>query len=320
MLFIYIAVFIISFVILILSSGWLINSLVKLAKFLGWKEFVVAFFTMALAGAVPNFSVGLSSIIHQIPQLSFSEIVGGNITDLTVAIALAALISKKGLTLASRTVQGSAIFTLVAAILPLLLIADGLLSRTDGLILILAFVIYIYWLFRKEDRFSKPYNRIKKPLTFKTAFQNIGILLGSIILLLLAAEGIVKSATFFSVCLNCPLILIGTLIVGLGNAMPEILFSIQAARRENDWLVVGNVMGSIIIPVTLVLGFVSFLAPIKIADFSPFAIGRFFLIVAAICFLIFLRTGQKITRREGFYLLIIYLLFVLTEIVVGFLG
>jgi cation:H+ antiporter len=313
MIFLYLIVFVVSFIVLILSSNWLIGALIKLAKFLGWKEFVVAFFTMALAGAIPNLSIGLSSVVHRVPQLSFAEIVGGNIVDLTVAIALAALISKKGLALASRTVQGSAIFTLIIAVLPLLLIADGILSQTDGLILILAFIIYIYWLFKKEDRFSKPYNRIKKSLTFKTAFQNIGILIGSIALLLLAAEGIVQSATFFSNNLDYSLVLIGTLIVGLGNAMPEILFGIQAARRRNDWLVVGNVMGSVIIPATLVLGLVAFLCPIKIADFSPFAIGRVFLIMAAICFLFFLRTGQKVTKKEAVSLLFIYLLFVLAE-------
>ncbi len=310
----YIVIFIISFFLLILSSNWLIKALIKLAKFLGWKEFVVAFFTMALAGAVPNLSIGLSSVIHKVPQLSFSEIVGGNIIDLTLAVALAALISKGGLTLASRTVQGSAVFTILAAVLPLFLIFDGTLSSIDGLLLILAFIIYIFWLFRKEDRFSKVYNKIKEPLGFKTAFKNIGLLIGAVVALLLAAEGIVRSATFFSITLNLPLILIGSLVVGLGNALPEIIFSIQAARKGNDWLVAGNLMGSVVIPATLVLGLVAFLRPIEIADFSPYAIGRFFLIAAAVFFLLFLRTGRKITRKEAVFLLIIYLVFVLAEI------
>jgi len=310
----YILIFITSFFLLVLSSKWLINALIKLAKFLGWKEFVVAFFTMAMAGAIPNLSVGLSSIFHKVPQLSFAEIVGGNITDLTVAVALAALISKRGLTLASQTVQGSAIFTLIVAILPLLLIADGELSKIDGLLLILAFFVYIFWLFNKEDRFSKIYNRIKKPLGLKTAFQNIGIFIGAIILLLLAAEGIVMSATFFSTSLNLPIVLIGVLIVGLGNALPEIFFSIQAAKRGKDWLVVGNIMGSVIIPATLVLGIVAFFSPIKIIDFSPFAIGRFFLIFSAMFFLIFIRTNKKITKKEAVLLLLIYLFFILAEI------
>jgi cation:H+ antiporter len=314
MVIIYLTIFFVSFFVLAFSSKWLVGSLTKMAKFLGWKEFVVAFFTMALAGAIPNFSVGISSALHQIPQLSFSEIIGGNIVDLSLAVALAALISRRGLALPSRTVQGSALFTIAVAILPLLLVFDGTLSRIDGLLLILAFVIYISWLFNKKERFSKVYDQVVELKKFRAVFKNLAILLGAIFLLLLAAEGIVRPAIYFSTILNLPLVLIGILVVSLGNALPEIFFSIQAARKGEDWLVVGNLMGSVIIPVTLVLGIVVLICPIQITNFSPFAIGRFFLIISAIFFLLFLRTGKKITRREGLFLLLIYLTFVLAEI------
>lgn len=317
MTFLYIFTLVASFFLLVLSSNWLIGALTKMAKFLGWKEFVVAFFTMALAASVPNLSVGISSALHQIPQLSFSEIVGGNIIDLTLAVALATLVATNGLTLPSRTVQGSAIFTLVIAILPLLLIVDGTLTRAEGILLILAFVIYIGWLFSRKERFTKAYDTVEKPIGVKTVFKNVGTLVGSVALLLLAAEGIVRSATFFSQALNLPIVLIGILVVGLGNTLPEIFFSIQAARRGEEWMVVGNLMGSVIFPATLVLGLVALICPIKIVNFSPFVIGRFFLIISAIFFLIFLRTGKRITRKEAFFLLGIYFLFILLEILVS---
>jgi len=310
----YFSIFIISFITLAYSSKWLVGSLTKIAKFLGWKEFVVAFFTMALAGAIPNLSVGISSALHKIPQLSFGDIVGGNIVDLTLAVALAVLISKNGLSLPSRVVQGSAIFTLIIAILPLLLVFDGVISQADGLILIITFITYIVWLFSKKERFSKEYNHAKNPLKFKDIFKNLSILFFTIILLFIAAEGIVRSATFFSEFLNFPIALIGILVIGLGNALPEIFFSIQAAKRENDWMVLGNLMGSIIVPATLVLGIVALIHPIEIDNFSPFAIGRFFLIISAIFFFIFLRTDRKITKKEAVFLLLIYFVFVLTEV------
>jgi cation:H+ antiporter len=310
----YLIIFIVSFFGLALSSRWLVKALIKIAKFLKWKEFVVAFFTMALAGALPNLSVGLSSVLHNVPQLSFSEIVGGNIVDLTIAVALAAFVSRNGLTLASRTVQGSAIFTLLIAIAPILLIFDGQLSRMDGVLLILAFVVYINWLFGKKERFSKPYNKLKEAFTFKAAFKNVIKILLAVLLLILAAEGIVRSVSFFSNMMNLPIPLIGILIVGLGNAMPEIFFSIHAARRGNDWIVVGNLMGSVIAPVTLVLGTVAILSPIEISHFTPFVIGRFFLVISAVFFLLFLRTDKKITKKEGIFLLLIYLSFILVEI------
>lgn len=314
MILFYFSIFIISFIVLAYSSKWLVGSLTKIAKFLGWKEFVVAFFTMALAGAIPNLSVGISSALHKIPQLSFGEIVGGNIIDLTLAVALAVLISKNGLSLPSRVVQGSAIFTLIIAVFPLLLVFDGVISQADGLILIIAFIVYTVWLFSKKERFSKEYDHVENSLKFKDIFKNLGILFSTIILLFIAAEGIVRSVTFFSEFLNFPIALIGILIIGLGNALPEIFFSIEAAKREDGWMVLGNLMGSIIISATLVLGIVALIHPIRIDSFSPFAIARFFLIISAIFFLIFLRTDKKITKKEAVFLLIIYFVFVLTEV------
>jgi Ca2+/Na+ antiporter len=73
-------------------------------------------------------------------------------------------------------------------------------------------------------------------------------------------------------------------------------------------------MGAVIVPSTLVLGIVAFLHPIKIFDFSPFAIARFFLIISAIFFFFFVRTGRKITKKEALILFGIYILFVIFEI------
>jgi cation:H+ antiporter len=108
--------------------------------------------------------------------------------------------------------------------------------------------------------------------------------------------------------------LIGILIVGLGTALPELSFTLQAARKSQDWMIVGDVMGSVIMTSTLVLGIVALICPIKIVDFPPFAIGRIFLIISAIFFLLFIRSGRKITRREALFLLGIYITFVLVEI------
>lgn len=314
MILLYILIFVVSFIVLALSSSWLVDHLSRLAKFWGLKEFVVAFFTMALAGTIPNFSVGISSVIHGIPELSFSEIIGGNIVDLTIAVALVVLVSKGGLSLSSRVVQGSAVFTLVIAILPLLLILDGSLTRIDGLILIFAFIFYVAWLFSKKERFSKTYDHITESIRFKDIVKSIITLLIIVVLLFVAAEGIVRSATYFSTLLNLPLVLIGVLVIGLGNALPEIFFGIQAARKGQSWMVIGNLMGAVIFPVTLVLGLVVLVSPIEITNFSPFVIGRFFLIISAVFFLLFLRTGRKITRNEAWFLLLLYFLFILAEV------
>ena len=318
-MYLYILIFIISFLLLALSSKWLVKSLTNIAQFLGWREFVLALFIMAFAGSLPNLFIGISSVLQRIPQLSLGEIIGGNIIDLTIAVALAAIISKNGLRIKSKTVQGTAIFTLIITILPLLLIYDKMLSRIDGLILLSTFFIYIFWLFSKEERFTRVFEKTKKIFGLKDVLKNISILLGSLILLILGAEGVVRSADFFAKTLELPLILIGILVVGMGNALPEIFFGVQAARKGDDWMVVGGLMGAVISASALVLGIVAILHPIQIDNisFSLLAVARFFLIIAAIFFLLFIRTGHKITRKEGIFLLIVYLIFVLIQVLVA---
>lgn len=318
MIIFYIFIFIISILALYFSSKWLIKSFIKIAQFLGWREFVFALFVMAFAGSLPNLFVGINSVLEGVPHLSLGEVLGGNIVDLTILIALAAIISKNGLMVKSRTVQGTAIFTLIIAILPILLIHDRMLSRGDGVILLISFIIYIFWLFSKEERFTRIYEENEKIIGLKDILKTLGILLGSLILLLLAAKGIVLSSVFFAETLGLSLILIGVLIVGFGNALPETFFSIQAAKRGDDWMVIGGAMGAVISTSALVLGIVSLLSPIKIEpnDFSLLIVARVFLIIAAIFFLLFIRTGHKITKKEGIFLLIVYLLFVLVQILV----
>jgi len=312
--FLFLLIFVFSVFLLTISSRWLVEALSRIAFFLKIREFVLGYFLMASAVSLPNLFVGIVSALNKIPQLSFADIVGGNIFDLTVVIGLAALISRGGLTVQSRTVQGSAIFTIFAALLPLFLIFDGYLSRVDALLLILIFFFYTYWLFSKKERFTKIYEPIEGSLNFKRFFLDLFLVFFGIVLLLTGAKGLVDSVQFFSQALNIPLVLIGILLVGAGNCLPELFFSLQAARKGEDWLLLGDLMGGVAITATLVLGVVAFIQPIEISDFSPFFIARAFLVISALSFLFFLRSESKITKREGIFLLSIYFFFLVFEI------
>lgn len=299
------------------AGKWLVGALVRVARYLEWREFVVAFIIVAIATSIPNLFVGITAALHQIPELSLGDIVGGNLFNLTVAVALAALFAK-GLSAESKMVQTSAVFTMIAAVLPLLLLLDGTLGRGDAIALILLFFFYIFWLFSKKERFTKIYDGEKTSIIkeFKIFIKDLGRLILGLLFLLIAAQGIVRSASFFSQALDLPLGLVGILIVGVGGAIPETYFAIIAARKFQTWMVLGNIMGSVVIISTLVLGVVALICPIEIADFSPFAIARVFLIIAAMFFLFFVRTGRKITTKEAFFLLGLYLVFFLIEVLV----
>ncbi len=321
MLLIYIFIFLISCALLFWAGSLAVGGLMRIAQYLHWREFVVAFFIMAFACSLPNLFVGINSAINKIPQLSFGDIVGGNVINLTMVVGLAVLLGGTGLPAASKMVQTSAIFSSLVGILPLVLIFDGTLSRSDGLILISAFLLYVFWLFSKEERFKKVYDGeeykdYKISEGFSGFLKDSAKTIFALVLLLIASIGIVKSAVVFSNTLHVPLALIGILIVGLGDTLPEIYFSIVSARRGQNWMILGDIIGSVIYTSTFVLGIVVLIQPIIISNLSSLVIARIFLVISTIFFLIFVRSGHRITKKEGLFLLSVYVIFVLVEIII----
>lgn len=312
---IYALVFIASCLAFYLSGEMIVKSLIKIAKFLGWREFVVSFLVMAFIGSLPNLFVGISSALHGIPQLSFGDVIGGNVVDLTLSIALAALFAKDGIPAKSKTVHRTMLFTIIAAMMPILLIWDGTLSRIDGMLLVALFFVYVGWLFSKKERFSQTCEDTA-PVTesFKASFSGLFKILLSLLIFAVAAEGIVRSARYFADTFNWPLIMIGLFIVGLGNCTPEIFFAISAAKKRMEWMVLGDLMGTVVAPATLVLGVVSMISPIHIDDFSPFGVARIFTFIAIFFFFTFIKNDSKISKKEAMILLFVYIAFILTEL------
>ena len=311
---------IVTFIVSVFALAWLssrlVSTLVGIAKQLHWREFIIAFFVMAFAASLPNLFVDINAALSGMPEVAFGDIVGGNLVDLTLVLAIAVLFGSKALPAESEMVQKSAIFTSIIAVLPILLVWDSKLDRIDGIILLLTFGLYTWWLFSKEDRFKKTYrgrpqNPSKNIFALIVNFVKIIIFLG---LLLGCSYFIVNSARLFSTQLGLSLSLVGILIIGLGNCFPEIYFSIISARKGENWLILGDLMGAVIVCATLVLGIIALLFPFEIVDLSPFLITRIFTIIAALIFLLFIRTGRKITKYEGLFFLLIYILFILVQV------
>jgi cation:H+ antiporter len=311
---------------IILSAGLLyiageliVAALVRLSRYFKVTEFVMAFFVMALAGSLPNLFVGVTSALQGIPELSFGDIMGNNIIALTLAVAFGVLFAPRHeLPLENQTIQDTTFLTSIAAILPLIFISDGTISRSDGLVLLLFFFGYMYWMFSKRDRFTKVFeDEDQYKLSRQQLMIEIGRLVGGVVLLALAAQGIVYGAELLAAGLGLSLLLVGILVIGLGGALPEIYFTVISARRGAEGMIVGNLMGSVIIPATLVLGIVAIIKPISNTALEFSTTARIFLILVALFFLYVSQTKHMITVREATILMVSYVLFVLSLIYIS---
>ena len=312
--FLYLSLFVSACGLLYVSGEIIIDHLVRLSRYFGLAEFVVAFLVVATAASLPNLFIGVSSALRGVPELSLGDVFGNNLVTMTLAVAAAIFFSAgKTIRAEGKTIQTTVLAAAGFSVLPLVLMADGVLSRLDGVILVAAFAGYIAWLFSKKDRFSKS-------LGGSDEMQPVGVVLkqslASLVLVLLgmgglvlAAQGIVTAAEFFALSLGFSLILIGVLVVGLGNALPQVYFAVASARRGESSIILGNLMGATIMPATLVLGLVSIIDPVPVDNLDLFSISRFFLILAAAMFLLTIKTEHKLVLWEGWVLLFIYLAF-----------
>ncbi len=297
------------------SGEWVIGSLMRLSKALGIREFVVGFFVMASASSLPNLFLGLTSASRGVPELSLGDVFGNNFVAMTLAVIVAIIFAqKKEIETGGQTIQTTAIFTMCAALLPIVLIFDGVLSRSDGLILFALFFIYVFWLLKKQGLFTKVYNHVTPGVSpvnkIRHGIKDIFMVTLGLVMLVGASIGIVLSATFFAESLGVPILLVGLLVTGLGNALPEIYFAVASSKKRETQMIIGNLMGSVIFPATLVLGIVSFIHPIHVANFQFALSSRIFLLIAAILFFSFTKSKAKISLGEGSILLALYVAFV----------
>jgi len=316
MVWFYLFLFFVSCIFLAKSSTWLIQSLIRISQFLRWKEFVVSFILMAFASSLPELFVGVSSALKKMPELSFGNVIGANIINLTLVIGVSAILAK-GLKMESHVAQKDSLYTAFIAILPVIALLDGVISRADAVILILVTLFYFSQVFSQKDIFSKifknGFERRTKRLRQKF-FLDILIFFVSVVLLMGAAEGVTRSAVFFAEYLNLPIIFIGIILVAMGTALPELVFGVKSVLMGRKTMVIGNIMGCVVVTSSLVLGVVSLISPIEVSNFSPYMAGMIFIFISAIAFYLFARNQEYISKREGQALILIYVLFVLFEV------
>ncbi|MBU3964523.1 sodium:calcium antiporter [Patescibacteria group bacterium] len=311
---IYILFFIVAGAILAKAGTWTVSSLLKIAKFLRWKKFIVATVLMGFLSSMPELFVGITSAATRKSELSFGNVIGANIILLTLVIGIAVLLGGK-LKLKDKALNKSMMFAALYALLPLLLIVDGEISRGDGVILILAMIFYLRELILNQrqvrERFLDGTEDIGEE--FRAFFKNLIIFLSGISLMILSAELMVFSAGRLALTFHVPLVLIGVLGVALGTSLPEVSFGIRSALMKEKELVLGNVFGSVIINSTLVLGIVALISPFRVYSLPLYIDGFIFTGLVVLIFLIFAKTKNEISKKEAKFLLLLYALFFVVQ-------
>jgi cation:H+ antiporter len=309
---------------LIRATDMVIVSLKRLSRETHTKVFVLSAVLLAIATSFPELFVGITSALEGAPHLSFGNVMGANIANISLVAGIAALVVGK-ITIHGEFIKKEVGVALVASVIPILLILDGTLSRVDGLILLAIYGAYstsffktrfiqIAEQYRKDGYIHRFLTNFTHPpqLDVHKAREYARLFIG-LALLLFSADIIVRVAMEIAVISRVPIFLVGLILLSIGTTLPELAFSIRSLEDREPSMFFGNVLGSIIANSTLVLGVAATIYPITVMAPREVIIAGIAFIVTFSSFWFFIRSKLALERWEAGVLLLLYLGFVVAE-------
>ncbi|RJQ35939.1 sodium:calcium antiporter [Candidatus Parcubacteria bacterium] len=292
------------------SSMMLVRAIVWIGRFVHISEFTLSFVLIAIATSLPELFVGISAALTNASALSFGNLVGANVFNITFIVGIAALLA--GAVQSDHVVRRRDIFgTLAALAAPGLLALDHAIGRFDGILLCGIYASYLVFLFG-EERESPPANGMP------AEERRLGALAGRIVqfvigaVVLVVSSGIVVAfATQAADAVGMPLFAAGVL-VAIGTTLPELTFSVISIALRHSAMSLGNALGSIIINTTGILGLVAVLEPIPVPSLGRPLMG---IAIATLVAVMLVRRAEDhaIGRWLGAVLVIIGVAFIALE-------
>ena len=304
-LFIPLIVAILALVIIMKSASYAITSISNYAKKTGISEYLIGFLVVSIGTSLPEICTAVFSSLANNGAISLGDAIGANVIDVTVVMGLTAIFGRK---IFVKDKIGRTFYVILALVtLPLLLGLDGKLSRYDGVILLLAFCIYILSLIKKEKTFGK----VKAEIRLKDIWKDIFVFGGTLAALLLAARWFVLSAATMAYMLEIPNFLMGIIFVAVATTIPELTVEIKSILRRHSGIAFGDIMGSVAANISLVVGIASVINPIYFAR-TRFMISSIFMILVVLISLLFLRR-RRINWKHGIFIVSLYILFIIIQ-------
>lgn len=304
-------ILILGLVLLVKGADWLVDGASAIAKRFGISDLIIGLTVVAFGTSMPEFVVNMVSIDNQATDLAITNILGSNIINTLVILGVTALIYPISSQKHSRKFDIPMSF--IAAFLVLMMVVIDLPSLENskgittygGIILFSFFCIFILITFRHAYKYPGAAPSINtKTLTLTRA---IMLIIFGLIGLIIGGEMIVKSAVHIATNLGVSQSIIGLTIIALGTSLPELATSAMAAYKKNSDIALGNVIGSNIFNVFLILGVSAMIHPLPAYD--NIEIDALIAALGSLLVWIFVSSNKEreIKRFEGGILLIIYI-------------
>lgn len=308
-----IALIIVGFILLALSAEYVVMGCVAIANRLKIPTLIIGLTIVAFGTSIPEFFVSIKAALEGSPGIALGNVVGSNIANIALILGLAAVVNP---IVSKKPVLSFDYITLFSVtVLFLFFSLLGSIGTLQGLLFILFMVAFIYYNYKHSSSSDNPNDAVspiaKRPWWFilgVTTLGFIGIVYGSEILL----DGAIDLARILGVSET----IIGLTIIAVGTSLPELATTVMAAVRKQNDVALGNIVGSNIWNILFIIGTTSTFVDINV----PMQLMRYdiwIMMFITMIFLLFIGLRSKISRRGGFFLISLYIIYVTTQILIA---
>lgn len=303
---------IVGFILLIKGADLFVDGASSTAQNFKIPKIIIGLTIVAFGTSAPELAVSIKANLAGSSDIVLGNVVGSNIMNILLILGLSSLFSS--MAVKDNTVKKEIPFTILFSTLLMVLCFDNLfdknilniITRTDGIVILLFFMIFIYYLVtvmvsdkKKTKEREKPKYNIFYSIVF-TILGLIGIVIGS--------NFVVDNATAIAKALNVSEKMISLTIVAFGTSLPELVTSVQASRKGENDIAIGNIIGSNIFNIGVVIGIpAAFIGQINVGTFNY--IDMFTMIISAALLFLLTFKNRKLGKFEGMIMLGLFALY-----------
>ena len=303
-----VAAIVVGLVLLVWSADRFVDGAVGVAQFFGMSTFLIGMLIVGFGTSAPEMVVSVLSAMNNTPQLALGNAYGSNIANIALILGVTALIIP--VVVKKEAMKRDIPILMAMTVLTVLLLMDGNVSFVDGVILlfvfagITAFNIFTELHAKRKRKKSAEDADLEMPAEKVSIVKSSLLLLVGLVLLIVSSRMLVWGAVNVAQALGVSDLLIGLTIVAVGTSLPELASSIAAARKGENDLAVGNVIGSNIFNTLVVVGIAAVITPIKAMDAEVLSrdlpiMCSLTLLLFLICFPFFKSKRAKASRKKN---------------------
>lgn len=308
-MFLYIMLLIVGFIILIKGADIFVDGASSIAGNFKISKMLIGLTIVAFGTSAPEFAVSVQSLLSGNGDIVLGNVIGSNILNILLIVGASSMVH--ALSVKNNTVKKELPTTILITTLFIVLLSDSLFdhvastfTRSDGIVLLLFFLVFIYYLVgmvknKVEEDSKENYMPLMKAFAY-TIFGIVAIILGSNL--------VVHNASSLASLIGVSQKMISLTIIALGTSLPELVTSITATKKGEYDIAIGNVVGSNLFNLGVVIGLpVALLGGISKINFNY--IDLIVMLVSAILLFFFSVNDRRISKKEGFILLTLFVVY-----------